>query len=189
MDKTLFERHKEFKEAIGSFILAFSELEYGLGIICSFTEFNLLRREQVLPNCLGLTLENKKKLITEYIYRYEPDIKPIWEKIRIEIDFLNTQRRFIAHGIERVYINDSIRAKVKSGSQMEEKLLTLSDLHEWTERLHTLNSGENGIIGSFYIDFVRRSVNRWNGFVTDEYKIIYLLNDKPISDWQGKRRD
>ena len=58
---------------------------------------------------------------------------------------------------------------------MEEKLLTLSDLHEWTERLHTLNSGENGIIGSFYIDFVRRSVNRWNGFVTDEYKIIYLV--------------
>ncbi len=189
MYKNLSERHKEFKEAIGSFILAFSELEFGLGIICSFTEFNLLIREQSLPNHLGLTLENKKNLITDYIIKYEPDIKPVWDNLKTEINFLNMQRRFIAHGIERVYVNDSLKAKVKSGGQIEEKLLTLEDLHDWTSRLHELNSGKNGIIGSFYIDFVRRSVNRWNSYVTDDLKVVYLVNERTVSDWKGQRFD
>ncbi|HCW07961.1 MAG TPA: hypothetical protein DGG95_11430 [Cytophagales bacterium] len=184
--KNLYERHKDFKEAIGTFILKFSELEVGLGIICSFTEFNLLRRERTLPTYLGLTLENKKKTITEYIKSYEPEIKPTWDKIKEEIEFLNNQRRYIAHGIERVYVNDNLKAFVKAGQQLEEKLLTIEEVKQWTERLNHVNTGENGIIGEFYLDFVRRSINRWNRYVIEDYRITYTINSKIVSEWKGK---
>lgn len=186
MEKNIFERHKDFKEAIGSFILAFSELEVGLGIICSFTEFNLLTREQNLPTYLGLTLENKKKTISDYIKRYEPKIKPTWDRIKNEIEFLNEQRRYIAHGIESVYVNDSLRAIVKVGQRLEGKQLTIQDVKKWTDRLHHVNTGEHGIIGEFYLDFARRSINRWNKFVIEDFRITYTVNNKIVSDWKGK---
>jgi len=188
MKKNIFERHKNFKEAIGSFILAFSELEFGLGIICSFTEFNLLTREQTLPNYLGQTLENKKKIITDYINQYEPEIKPTWDKIKSEIEFLNKQRRYIAHGIEGGYVNDSLRAIVKVGQQLEEKQLTLEEVRKWTNRLHHVNTGDNGIIGEFYLDFVRRSINRWNLYVIEDHRITYRVDNKIVTDWKGKQR-
>lgn len=177
MEKNIFERHKDFKEAIGSFILAFSELEFGLGIICSFTEFNLLTRDQTLPTYLGLTLENKKKTITDYIKKYEPEIKPTWDKIKGEIEFLNEQRR---------YVNDSLRAIVKVGQRLEEKRLTIEEVEKWTDRLHHVNTGDNGIIGEFYLDFARRSINRWNKYVIEDYRITYTVNSKIVSDWKGK---
>lgn len=186
--KKLYERHKDFKEAIGSFILKFSELEFGLGIICSFTEFNLLTREQTLPTYLGLTLENKKKTITDYIKKYEPEIKPTWDKIKTEIKFLNEQRRYIAHGIERVYVNDNLRAIVKVGQQLEEKRLTIEEVKQWTNRLSHVNTGNNGVIGAFYLDFVKRSINRWNRYVIEDYRIIYTINSDIVSDWKGKEK-
>ncbi len=184
--KNLYERHRDFKEAIGSFILAFSELEFGLGILCSMTEFNLLTREQTLPTYLSLTLENKKKTITDYINKYETELKPTWDKIKQEISFLNEQRRYIAHGIERVYVNDNLRAIVKVGQQLEEKTLTIEEVKKWTDRLHHVNTGENGIIGNFYLDFVRRSVNRWNRYVIEDHRIVYTVDGKTVTDWKGK---
>lgn len=186
MEKNIFERHKDFKEAIGSFILAFSELEFGLGIICSFTEFDLLAREQTLPTYLGLTLENKKKAITEYIKKYEPELRPTWDKIKSEIEFLNEQRRYIAHGIERIYVNDSLRAIVKVGQQLGEKHLTMDEVVKWTDRLHNVNTGDNGIIGEFYLDFVKRSINRWNRYVVKDYRITYTVNSEIVSEWKGE---
>lgn len=188
MKKNIFERHKDFKEAIGSFILAFSELEFGLGIICSFTEFNLLTREQTLPTYLGMNLENKKKTITDYIQKYEPEIKQTWDKINGEIEFLNKQRRYIAHGIESVYVNDSLRAIVKVGQRLEEKQLTIEEVKKWTDLLHRVNTGNNGIIGEFHLDFVRRSINRWNRYVIEDYRIIYTVNSEIVTEWKGKEK-
>jgi hypothetical protein len=167
-------------------ILAFSELEFGLGIICSFTEFNLLTREQSLPTYLGLTLENKRKTISDYIDKYEPDLKPTWDKIKSEIEFLNKQRRYIAHGIEQVYVADTLRAIVKVGQRLEEKRLTIEEVKKWTDRLHHVNTGDNGVIGEFYLDFARRSINRWNKYVIEDYRITYTVNSEIVSDWKGK---
>lgn len=181
-----FERHKSFKAIIGDFILAFSEMEFGLGIIASFTEFNLLARESKLPYYLGLTLENKRKAISEYIDIYEPNLAETWKQIDKEIDFLNKQRRFIAHGIERVYMKDSVEAKVKVGGKLESKELTIEEVKKWVIKLHHVNTGENGIIGSFYLDFVKRSFNRWNRFVVEEKRIVYKINSEIVTDWKGK---
>lgn len=182
---TLYERHKKLKEVIGSFILAFSEMEFGLGILCSMTEFNLLEREQTLPRYLGMTLEQKKKTITDYIDKYEPEMIATWSEIKTEIEFLNGQRRYIAHGIERVYVNDSLKAIVRSGQKLDEKTLTIDGVEAWTSRIHHVNTGKNGIIGAFYTEFVRRSVNRWNNYVQNEFRIVYRVNNEILSEWKG----
>lgn len=36
----ILENDRKFKEAIGAFIIAFSELEFGLAILCTLTEFD-----------------------------------------------------------------------------------------------------------------------------------------------------
>jgi len=37
----IWKNDKDFKEAIGSFVIAFSELEFGLVFLCSMTEFDI----------------------------------------------------------------------------------------------------------------------------------------------------
>lgn len=100
--KNLYERHKDLKESIGSFILAFSQMEFGLGILCTFAEFDLPRREEHLADYLGMTLENKKRKISEYLNKYEPELNQPWKELKAEIDFLSARRRFVAHGIQQV---------------------------------------------------------------------------------------
>ena len=46
----LWENDKKFKESIGSFVIAFSELEFGLAFLCSITEFDLRRMDELLLN-------------------------------------------------------------------------------------------------------------------------------------------
>jgi hypothetical protein len=181
----LFEKHKALKASIGNFITSFSVMEYALGIICTFTEFDLIRKEEHLADYLGMTLDQKKKKIGDYINKYEPELSPIWSSLKSSIDVLNKNRRFIAHGIQQVFVDDNIVANVRSGRTLESKVLTKEEIDEWTDQLNELNSGSNGIVGSFYIDFVRRSVNRWNQHVKDELKIKYLVNDQIVTDWTG----
>jgi len=173
----LFEKHKELKASIGNFVTEFSVMEYGLGIICTFAEFDLMRKEEHLADYLGLALDQKKRKITDYIDKYEPNLSHTWDGLKRTIDDLNKKRRFIAHGIQQVFVDDSIVANVRVGKKLETRRLTKEEIDGWTSELHELNSGSNGIVGSFYIDFVRRSVNRWNEHVKDELKMKYLVND------------
>jgi hypothetical protein len=184
--KNIFEKHSDLKEAIGSFMLAFSQLEFGLGILGTFTEFDLLRRDEHLADYLGMTLENKKRAITDYLNKYEKELISTWTEIKKEVDFLNSQRRFIAHGIQHVFVDDKLTAVVRIGGQLKEKELTIDEVKSWTERLNEVNTGDNGILGVFYQDFVTRSVNRWNKHVIDDLKIVYQVNDEIVSDWKGK---
>ena len=105
----ILERDKKFKEAIGEFIIAFSELEYGLAVIGSFAELDLLTKEENLLNHIGFPFEKKTKHITTFISKYIPELSPIWTKLNIEIGQINRDRRFIAHGIQQYFLpNESI---------------------------------------------------------------------------------
>ena len=42
----IFKNDKEFKQAIGAFIIAFSELEFGLVFLCSMTEFDVRKKDE-----------------------------------------------------------------------------------------------------------------------------------------------
>lgn len=167
-------------------MLAFSQLEFGLGILCTFTEFDILRKDEHLPQYLGMTLDNKKRTISDYLNKYEKELIPTWVKIKAEIDFLNHQRRFIAHGIQQVFVDDKLTAMVKVGNQLEQKTLTIDEVDGWTNRIQHVNTGEQGILGEFYFNFVTKSVNRWNNHVVEELRIVYRVNDKIESEWKGK---
>jgi hypothetical protein len=81
----IFKNDKEFKQAIGAFIIAFSELEYGLVFLCSMTEFDVRRKDEYVVKYLGFTFDRKMQILTEFIEQNLTELKPTWEKLKIEI--------------------------------------------------------------------------------------------------------
>jgi hypothetical protein len=63
----VWKNDKDFKEAIGSFIIAFSELEFGLVLLCSMTEFDVRKKDEYITKYLGFTFEKKKQHLTDFI--------------------------------------------------------------------------------------------------------------------------
>jgi hypothetical protein len=58
----IFENDRKFKEAIGAFIIAFSELEFGLAILCTLTEFDPRNKDKFLSKYIGYSFEQKRTL-------------------------------------------------------------------------------------------------------------------------------
>lgn len=94
----ILKNDKEFKQAIGAFIIAFSELEYGLVFLSSMTEFDVRRKDEYVVKYLGFTFDRKMQILTEFIEQNLTELKPTWEKLKIEIGQLNRERRFLVHG-------------------------------------------------------------------------------------------
>lgn len=111
-------RNKDFKEAIGAFIIGFSELEYGLVLLCSMTETDIRSSDYYVSEYLGKPLETKRNRLTSYINEHLLELKDIWCKVNQEIGQLNRERRFLAHGFTTYYlpgghITTSLKEKVK----------------------------------------------------------------------------
>lgn len=186
---TIFEKDKKFKEAIGAFIIAFSELEYGLAHLGALTEFDLRKRDNYLLTHIGNTFERKVKILTEFIDGNLTELKPIWDELKGEIGQLNRERRFIAHGFNQYFLpNESITTYIKEGKKLSSKELTVDNINKLTNRLHHLNTGENGINGEFHTLFTKTRINKWNELVNDDNKIVYSVNSKIESDWKGKEK-
>ena len=80
---------KKFKEAIGAFIIAFSELEYGLADLGSMTEFDLRKKSEYFIKHVGFPFEKKVSNITEFIEEHLIDLKPTWDELKVEIGQIN----------------------------------------------------------------------------------------------------
>lgn len=183
----IFENDKKFKEAIGAFIIAFSELEYGLAFLGVLTEFDLRKRDENLLTHIGYSFENKKKNITNYIETYLPELKPTWDIQKKKIEELNRERRFIAHGFSSYSLpRESITAFVKEGKQLSSRKFDLETIKRLTNEIRHLNTGKNGINGEFHVEFSRQRINQWNALVNAENKIVYRVNSEIISNWKGK---
>lgn len=177
---------KNFKEAIGAFIIAFSELEFGLVFLCSMTEFDVRKKDEYITKYLGFPFERKMQHLTEFISENLEELKPIWESLKNEIGQLNRERRFLVHGFMTYYLpRESITTHVKENGKLTTKKQTLSDIKSFTNRLHHLNTGVNGINGEFHTLFTKTRINKWNELVNDKNKIIYKVNNKIISNWTG----
>ena len=184
----ILERDKKFKEAIGEFIIAFSELEYGLAVIGSFAELDLLTKEENLLNHIGFPFEKKTKHITTFISKYIPELSPIWTKLNIEIGQINRDRRFIAHGIQQYFLpNESITTHIKEKNKIVKRTLTLSEIEGLTNKLHHLNTGENGINGEFHTLFLKHRFDKWNELVNEKFRILYSVNNEVLTQWAGKK--
>jgi hypothetical protein len=183
----ILKNDKEFKEAIGSFIIAFSELEFGLVFLCSMTEFDLKKKDTYIVKYLGFSFEQKVKHLTEFIDEHLTEIKSIWDNLKNEIGQLNRERRFLAHGFMAYALpKESITTYIKERGQVVTRKHTLGEIKNLTNRLHHLNTGEYGINGEFHTLFTKTRINKWNSLVNDENKIIYSANNVILSDWKGK---
>jgi hypothetical protein len=185
----VWKNDKEFKEAIGAFIIAFSELEYGLAFLCSMTEFDLRFKDSYLVKYIGFSFEQKVRILTEFIDENLAEIKLIWDKLKGEIGQLNRERRFLAHGFMTYYLpNETITTYVKEGGKIVQKKQTLQEIKSLTNKLQHVNTGENGINGEFHTLFAKTRINKWNELVNDDAKIVYRVNSEIISDWKGKSK-
>jgi len=185
--KTIIQTDKEFKEAIGAFVIAFSELEFGLAHLGTMTEFDLRKKEKYLITHMGYSFEQKVKSLTAFIEEHLSEIKPIWDIIKNEIGQINSERRFIVHGLVQYFLpKESITAYIKQGKAINKKELSISTIKELTNRIYHLNTGENGINGEFHTLFSKTRINKWNELVNNENKIIYRINNNIVSDWKGK---
>lgn len=183
----IWKNDKEFKEVIGAFIIAFSELEYGLAFLCSMTEFDLRFKDNYLVKYIGFSFEQKVRHMTEFIDEHLTEVKPVWDKLKGEIGQLNRERRFLAHGFMTYYLpHETITTYIKEGKKIVEKTHTLKEIKDLTNRLHHANTGENGINGEFHTLFAKTRINKWNELVNDDAKIVYRVNSEIISDWKGK---
>ena len=54
-----------------------------------------------------------------------------------------------------------------------------------TDRVHHLNTGDNGIRGEFHTKFTKTRIDKWNNLVRDDARIVYKQNGEIISDWKG----
>jgi hypothetical protein len=183
----IIKNDKDFKEAIGAFIIAFSELEFGLVDLCSMTDFDLRQKDKYFIKYLGYPFEQKIRHLSEFISDYLPELKAIWNNIKIEIGVLNRERRFLAHGFSQYYLpNETITASIKEKGKITTEEKTIRDIKDFTNRIHQVNTGENGINGEFHTLFTKNRINKWNDIVNDDSKIIYKVNDKIISNWKGE---
>jgi hypothetical protein len=185
----ILKNDKEFKQAIGAFIIAFSELEFGLVFLCSMTEFDVRKKDQYVTKYLGLTFERKMQHLTDFISENLNELKPVWEKLKNEIGQLNRERRFLVHGFMTYYLpHETISTHVKENGKVTTKKQTIKEINEFTNRLHHLNTGKNGINGEFHTLFTKTRIDKWNNLVNDENKIIYRVNDRIISKWTGNEK-
>lgn len=187
--KTRLTEDKEFKEAIGAFIIAFSELEYGLADLCSMTEFDLRKKSEYFIKHVGFPFERKVSNLTEFIEENLPDLKPVWDELKIEIGQINYERRFIAHGFIQYFLpfeSSTSSTFVRKGKELVERKHDSKSIKALTDRIYHLNTGKSGINGAFHTLFTKTRVNHWNSIVNDDTKIVYKVNNEIISDWKGK---
>lgn len=150
----IIEKDKQFKEAIGAFIIAFNKLEFGLAYLVALIECEAGKDCNILPKHIGYPFSKKVKILSEFINENMEDLKQIWEELKKEISELNEERRYISHGIIQYFMsNDTTRVYIKKGKTFSSKELNTDYINKLTKRLHEMNTGKKGIHGDFCISF------------------------------------
>ena len=184
--KDLLENDRRFKEAIGEFIIAFSQLEFGLAFLCVLTEPDLKGNEDYLSKYLGFPLDKKLKHLNKYIKNDLFEIHSVWEKIQTQIIILNKERRFLVHGFMSYSLpREHLVTFTKVKGKIEMKNQTLVQIKEFTNKVQHLNTGKNGINGEFNILFTKIRIDKWNDSVLEIDKIVYRVNSVILSKWTG----
>lgn len=182
----IFENDKKFKEAIGAFIIAFSELEFGLAILCTLTEFDPRNKDRFLSKYIGYSFEQKRKTLSDYIKKELSEIENIWNKINTDIGQINRERRFIAHGFMTYSLpNENISTFVKEKGDIVKQRQSVEKIEDLTKTLHEINAGRNGVNGEFHTQFTKMRIDKWNELVIEKNRIIYKVNNEIISRWKG----
>ncbi len=138
-----------FKKNVGEFILTFSEIEFGLGIIVSYLE-NGIEDNSLKPEIVGLNLDDKRRRIRNGL-KANSELSKLWNIIDGRISDCNEFRRFIAHGIiSNHHPNPSLQGLVKAKPRKGIKGFIIRDItneevEKKLKKLIDINSGKIGI--------------------------------------------
>lgn len=177
----------DFKTAIGEFIIAFSELEFGLVFLCMITENDLRNKNNYFDKYLGFSLDQKIKHLDIYIKENLQEIKNIWDKQKHGIKEINRERRFLVHGFMSFgFPKEKISTFLKENGVIKNRFHTIEEIKSYTNRIQHLKTGENGINGEFHILFTKLRINKWNETASKSDKITYTVNSEIVSDWKGE---
>jgi hypothetical protein len=184
----LYKNDKIFKEVIGAFIIACSEMEFAITSLCSILGEDPRLHQQQFTDIFGMTLTNKRELVGEFIKTHLPQLKNEWININVEIGQINAERRRLVHGftqyfLPQEYIETFVKNK-KSGI-IEKKHFTLGDIKLLTNKIHHINTGKNGISGEFHTKLFVTRINLWNNKVEPKMRMVYKVNNVILTDWKG----
>lgn len=170
---------------LGRFTFYFSKLEFLLLDLCTFTE--LPNPKSKYLDFIGLSLDDKRNIIKNFVNANIPKLKQEWEKINVEIGVINQDRRFLVHGIGESYnlYDDKIRTISKVKGKLILKEYDSNDINKLTNRISHVNTGKNGIGGIFNSKFKTESCNYYNLGVEDLKKIVFKDNNTVMTDWKG----
>lgn len=150
MKNPLQKKDQLFKEAVGEFVINFSELESGIADLCWL--FKPAEFENKLE-VLTMDLSKKRKVLTKLITQLSnQEIEKIWSKLNSKIGELNEYRRHVIHGIYSYYIpNDKIKSEIPLKNKSMSNQFTISKINQLSMKLMDLNTGKNGLNGEFYL--------------------------------------
>jgi hypothetical protein len=182
----VFKNDRLFKEAIGAFIIASSEMEFAITSLCSILGEDPRFHQKQLLDIFGKSLEYKRELVGEFIKTNLPDLNNEWISINTEIGRINSDRRHLAHGFTQYFLpHEHIETYVKKKGKIEKKRFTISDIKSLTNKIHHINTGENGINGVFHTKLFVARINLWNKKVEPSMRMVYNVNNAILTDWKG----
>jgi len=182
----LYKNDKLFKEAIGAFIIASSEMEFAITSLCSILgEDPRLHQKQFL-GIFGESLEKKRTLVGEFIKTHLPNLLKEWIVINVAIGRINADRRHLVHGFTQYYLpEEHIETFVKKNGRVEKKRFNVTDIKALTKKIHHINTGDNGINGVFQTKLFVARINLWNEKVEPTLRMVYYVNNVILTDWKG----
>lgn len=181
----LLKNREDMLKAIGLFTVNFSNLEFLLLELCTYTLLPLIPDGQFIT-FIGFTLEDKRKTINKFISIRIPVLAKEWKVINDKICDLNRNRRFLIHGFIQTGLYDE---KVKTICKVNGKIVineySAKDINDLSNLIGHINTGENGIGGVFNSKFKTEAINKYNLEVEDKFKIVFKENDVIKTDWKG----
>ena len=183
----LYKNDKLFKEALGAFIIASSEMEFAITSLCSILGEDPRSHQKQLLDIFGKPLEDKRKLVGEFIKTNLPELNEEWININMEIGRVNADRRHLAHGFTQYFLpQEYIETYVKKKKgKVEKKRFNVTDIKALTEKIHHINTGDNGINGVFQTKLFVSRINLWNNQVEPKMRMVYKVNNIIQTDWKG----
>jgi len=176
-------KDKAFKETLGEFIIKFSQLEFGLAYLCSFTDFDLRKQKLALIKQMSNSFENKRKTLSIFIDENFQELKKEWEDINQKIGIINRERRFLAHGFFEYYFpNEEVSTMIIESKKITEKKHTSITIKDLISQVDDIDFELNI---QFRSKFIKEVVDNWNNIVLDDNKIVYKVNNKVMSEWKG----
>jgi hypothetical protein len=182
----LYKNDKLFKEALGAFIIASSEMEFAITSLCSILGEDPRLHQNHFLEIFGKPLDKKRELIGQYIKNHLTDLLVEWIEINVSIGRINADRRHLVHGFTQYYLpNEHIETFVKINARVEKKCFTIADIKALTKKIQHINTGDNGINGVFQTKLFVSRINLWNNQVEPKMRMVYKVNNIIQTDWKG----